>query len=149
MWRYRPYNLAARSTVRVAWYNTCTNAAGQQNNNNTRTRTFAFLKKSKHAGNCNLTFVEAVKVEPLFFGTPHLQTPRFFRGIVDRIHPCQYHLLPRWISQDAAGRWNWSVPCWRPPNPARSSCRWWPTFSSSDTRILGPPAGLQPTPTSR
>lgn len=45
--------------------------------------------------NIKLTFVEAGEVEPLFSGTPHQQTPRFFRGIGDRILPCQCHLLPR------------------------------------------------------
>lgn len=99
--------------------------------------------------NKNLTFVEAGEVEPLFSGTPHQQTPRFSQGIGDRIPPCRCHLLLQWIFRGASGRWSWSVPCWRPPSPAKSSGRWSPTFSSSDTRILGPQAGLPPTPTSR
>lgn len=129
--------------------NTCSAVAAQQNNNTPFSdymrpdflvfRVLFFV----------LTFLEAGEVEPLFSETPHQQTPRFFQGIGGRIPPCLCHLLRRWRFRDVAGRWNWSVPCWHPPSPARSSGRWSPTFSSSDIRILGPQAGLPPTLTSR
>lgn len=137
----RPYS-------RAAWHNTCTVAAGQQNNNNAQTKithTKAMNERiSKRADFFlfKLTFVVAAEVEPLFSGTPHQQTPRFFRGSGGRIPPCRCHPPPQWISPDGAERWSLNVPCWRPPNPGKSFVRWWPTFSSSDTRILGPPAGL-------